>query len=60
MFSYDYCQARAEEAGVAADVATLENVREKALRSRAAWLEIAARMRRVEAARIARQAQAET
>ena len=35
--------ARAEQARVEADAATLENVRERCLRSATAWLEMAAR-----------------
>jgi hypothetical protein len=36
--------ARAEEARAAAEAATLENVRERCLRSEAAWREMAARV----------------
>ena len=40
--------ARAEEARLAAEAASLENVRERCLRSEAAWREMAARAERTE------------
>ncbi|QHL90435.1 hypothetical protein GVO57_05770 [Sphingomonas changnyeongensis] len=49
--SYRELAARARQE---ADVATLANVRERALRAEAAWLEMAARQDRNEQARIAR------
>ena len=39
---------RAEEARAQADEATLENVRDRCLRSEAAWMEMAARAERTE------------
>lgn len=49
--SYRELAARARQE---ADVATLTNVRDRALRAEAAWLEMAARQDRNEQARIAR------
>ncbi len=67
--SIDFCEARAEEAGEEAQNAFLENVRERALRSEAAWRAMAnkasdvANARAVklrEAAEAFRQVEAET
>lgn len=46
--SYDFYIARADEAAKEAGNTTLMNVRERALRSEAAWREMAARVLRVE------------
>lgn len=44
---------RAEEARAQAEAATLDNVRERCLRSEAAWMEMAARAERTERMRAA-------
>ena len=44
--------ARAEQARVEADAATLEHVRERCRRSEAAWTELAERAARTEAMRV--------
>jgi hypothetical protein len=41
----EYCEARADEAAVAADTASLDNVRERELRSEAAWRVMGERIR---------------
>ncbi len=48
---YDFYLARAAEAKAAADTATLDNVRERSLRSEAAWSAMAARAERSDKAR---------
>jgi hypothetical protein len=45
---HDFYLARAAEAKAAADTATLDNVRERSLRSEAAWSAMAARAERGE------------
>ena len=50
-FTYDFCRARAQEEAVAAEAATLDNVRERALRSEAAWLAMAKREQQLTSAR---------
>ncbi len=52
----EFYLARADECAVEAASARLENVRERALRSEAAWREMAERMRRVEAQRVVAEA----
>jgi hypothetical protein len=49
--SYDFCSARAREAATAAAEATLDNVRERALRAEAAWLVMAKRELSLQVAR---------
>jgi hypothetical protein len=49
--------ARAAEARAAADAAQLDNVRDRCLRSEAAWSEMAARAERTEKMRAARDAE---
>jgi len=44
----DVYRLRAEQARAEADVATLENVRDRCLRAEAAWMEMAARADRTE------------
>lgn len=39
--SFDFCDARAREAAATAASATLDNIRERALRSEAAWRQLA-------------------
>ncbi|SFG03361.1 hypothetical protein SAMN05518801_1066 [Novosphingobium sp. CF614] len=51
----DFCEARAREAAVAAADATLENVRERALRSEAAWRAMSERILETERAREAKE-----
>lgn len=46
--NYEYQLARAEDAAVEAKAASLDNVRERALRSEAAWRAMAERTRRVD------------
>jgi len=46
--TYDFLMARAAECAVKADAASLDNVKEMALRSKAAWLEMAERTRKME------------
>ena len=48
MSNLDFFRARAEAAGVEADSATLEHVRERCLRSEAAWNALADKARRGE------------
>jgi hypothetical protein len=45
--TYEFCDARAQEAATAAAEASLDNVRERALRSEAAWREMAHRIQNV-------------
>lgn len=54
-----YCVDRAREAREQADSATLENVRDRCLRSVKAWEEMAARAQKVQRSRHAREAAAE-
>ena len=49
----EFCEARAREAAEAADEATLENVRDRALRSEAAWRAMASRIEKVQTTRSA-------
>ena len=49
--------ARAEQARADADAATLENVRERCLRSEIAWREMAARVERTDAMRASKLAE---
>lgn len=49
--------ARAEQARAEADAATLENVRERCLRSEIAWREMAARVERTDAMRASKLAE---
>ena len=49
--------ARAAEARAAADAALLDNVRDRCLRSEAAWSEMAARAERTENLRAAKEAE---
>ena len=49
--------ARAEQARAEADAATLENVRERCLRSELAWREMAARVERTDAMRASKLAE---
>ena len=49
--SYDFCTSRAQEAATAAEQATLDNVRERALRSEAAWTAMANREQALQRAR---------
>ena len=46
--NYDFYVARAAEARASADTATLDNVRDRCLRSEAAWLVMADRVQRGE------------
>lgn len=48
---HDFYLARAAEAKAAADTATLDNVRDRSLRSEAAWTAMAARAERSDKAR---------
>lgn len=56
--SREFCDARALDAAVAAADATLVNVRNRELRSEAAWRAISDRIRRTQIARQARAAAA--
>jgi hypothetical protein len=49
--------ARADQARAEADAATLENVRERCLRSELAWREMAARVERTDAMRASKLAE---
>lgn len=49
--TFDFYDARANESAAEAAAATLDNVRDKALRSEAAWRQLANRVLRMEAAR---------
>ena len=55
--SREFCDARAQEAADAAAGATLVNVRDRELRSEAAWRAMADRIRRAEIAREAKEAE---
>lgn len=50
----DYCRSQAQRARAEAEAATLDNVRERCMRSVAVWEDLAARADRVTAERIAR------
>jgi hypothetical protein len=47
ILSLDFCEARAATASLAADQATLDNVRQRELRSAAAWQALADQARKV-------------
>ena len=49
--SYDFCTKRAQEAAVAAEQATLDNVRDRELRAEAAWTVMAKREKALQVAR---------
>jgi hypothetical protein len=53
----EFCEARAKEAGNEADRASLDNVRERALRSQAAWQAMADRANDVAKARALKEAE---
>ena len=53
--TYEFLIARADEAAAEAEGAVLENLRERALRSEAAWRDMAARTLRVDQNREARE-----
>jgi hypothetical protein len=55
----DFCEARAKEAGNEADCAQLDNVRERALRSQAAWQAMADRANDVAKARAVKELEAQ-
>ena len=46
--NYEFYNTRAKEAAAEADAATLDNVRERALRSETAWREMADRAKQME------------
>jgi len=49
--TFDFCDTRAREAAEAAEEATLDNLRDQALRSEAAWRAMADQLRAVHEAR---------
>lgn len=55
-FSEEFCENRAREAADAAALATLGNIRDRELRSEAAWRTMADRIRETQTAREARDA----
>lgn len=55
--SQTFCDTRAREAAIAAADATLTNVRDRELRSEAAWRAMSDRIRQTEKAREAREAE---
>jgi hypothetical protein len=57
--SYDFATERAQEAARDAEAAQLDNVRDRALRSEAAWRDMADRARKSEESRAKREAAAE-
>jgi len=57
--SFEFATERAAEAAQAAETAELDNVRERALRSEAAWRDMADRARKTEESRAKREATAE-
>lgn len=57
--SFEFATERADEAAQAAVSAQLDNVRERALRSEAAWRDMADRARKTEESRSKREAAAE-
>ncbi|MBO9722810.1 MAG: hypothetical protein J7530_00390 [Novosphingobium sp.] len=50
-FTRDFCEARAQEAADAASLAKLANVRDRELRSEAAWRAMSDQIRRIEEGR---------
>jgi len=58
--SYEFATERALEAARDAETAQLDNVRDRALRSEAAWRDMADRARKTEESRAKREAAAET
>lgn len=56
-FTLDFCEARAREAAEAASNAALSNVRDRELRSEAAWRAMADQMLQVEKKRQQREAE---
>lgn len=56
-FTREYCDDRARDAAQAATLASLDNVRDRELRSEAAWRAMSERIRSTEEAREARDAQ---
>ena len=57
--SFEFANERAEEAAQAAESAQLDNVRERALRSEAAWRDMAERARKTAVSRAKREEAAE-
>lgn len=57
--SYEFATERAEEAARDAETAALDNVRDRALRSEAAWRDMADRARKTEVSRAKREEAAE-
>jgi hypothetical protein len=57
--SFEFANERAAEAAHDAEVAQLDNVRDRALRSEAAWRDMADRARKTEESRAKREATAE-
>jgi hypothetical protein len=57
--SFEFATERAQEAALAAETAELDNVRDRALRSEAAWRDMADRARKTEESRAKREATAE-
>lgn len=55
-FSREFCDGRAVEAATAASSAMLDNVRQRELRSEAAWRAMSERIRQTEEARTVREA----
>lgn len=55
-FSREFCDGRAQEASAAASNAQLDNVRDRELRSEAAWRAMSDRIRQTEEARSVREA----
>lgn len=53
----EFFHARADECRIEAETATLDNVRNRALRSQAAWQDMADRLDRTEAMRATRDAE---
>ena len=51
IITFEFCDKRAREAAAAADEATLENVRNRLLRSEAAWRAMADKLQAYEATR---------
>lgn len=51
MLTFEFCETRAHEAATAAKDATLDNVRDRSLRSEAAWRAMGTRLRAVQAKR---------
>lgn len=49
--TFQFCEMRADEEAATAKAATLDNVRERALRSESAWREMGNRLRAVQAQR---------